>query len=116
MAGHRAIRRSCKSCDHAPAKLRRNPSLHNHHGLCSFRRYHKSYCRKTTCGCQRGVRQTYSYTATKPKSRRRKTTAKRKYRLVDRKCNYKTALAQYRRGDITYTRLQKCKQKKKIYY
>lgn len=50
---HRAIRKSCKTCKHKPAQLRRNPSLHNHHGYCSFKRYHKSYCRRTRCGCQK---------------------------------------------------------------
>jgi hypothetical protein len=115
MPGHRAIRRSCKTCKHKPAQLRKNPSLHNHHGICSFRRYHKSYCRKTTCGCQRGVTKTWSVSPSRAKTRKRKTsTAKRKYKLVDRKCNYTTALAQYRRGDITYTRLQQCKRRKRI--
>jgi hypothetical protein len=56
---HRAIRRSCKTCKHKPAQLRRNPSLHNHHGLCSFKRYHKSYCRRHTCRCQKLTRRRY---------------------------------------------------------
>lgn len=110
-AGHRAIRRSCKTCAHKPAQVRKNPSLHNHHGLCSFKRYHKSYCSRNYCGCQRGVRGTYSSSTTTTRKRR---TSKRKYKLVERKCNYKTALAQYRRGDITYSRLQKCRRKKRV--
>jgi hypothetical protein len=119
-SGHLSIRKSCRTCAHKPAQLRKNPSLHNHHGICSFKRYHKSYCSRRKCGCQNQFpkRKTIyaAYSRSKPPTRRKTSTAKRKYKLVDRKCNYTTALAQYRRGDITYTRLQKCKQKKKIYY
>jgi hypothetical protein len=48
--GHRAIRRSCKTCAHKPAQLRRNPSLHNHHMKGAYCRYHfrqplgRKYC------------------------------------------------------------------------
>ena len=48
---HKPIRRPCKNCKHSPRINRKNPSAKNHHGRCSFKRYHKAYCRRHVCGC-----------------------------------------------------------------
>lgn len=123
MSGHRAIRRSCKTCSHKPAQLRANPSLHNHHGICSFRRYHKSYCRKTSCGCQRGVTKTYSPITSRSRTKtKRKTLVSRNKsgkcpkgtKLIARKWNPTTLQAQYRRGDLTYSTYQRLKARKRV--